>query len=104
MTLIQNGGGGDRSNMSDSDRQAMMEAMMSGGGASSDRGNMMGNNSTSSIDDIELTTETAEYTIPVGVPVYSYGTALSFSQISKDAYITINMNTEGKIVSVNILS
>lgn len=100
-SIILNGGGpsGDRTSMSDSDRQSMMESM---GG---DRTSMSsGNNSTTSVDEIVLTDSTAEYTIPVGVPVYSYGTALSFSQISKDAYITIYMNNEGNIVSVNILS
>lgn len=98
--LILNGGGpsGDRwSSMTDSDREAMMSQM---GG---DRTSATSGNTSTSIEDIVLTQETKDYTIPVGTPVYSYGTALSFSQISKDAYITIYMNNDGNIVSVNIL-
>lgn len=95
-SFIQNGGGGmDRSNMSDADREAMMSQM-------GDRGTMT-SGTTTSTDDIVLTNDISEYIIPVGTPVYSMGTALSFSQISKDAYITIYMNKDNKILSVNIL-
>lgn len=105
-SIISNGGGGgDRANMSDADRQAMMEMMeMMGGNSSGDRTSMMGGGTTStSTADLVLTNEIAEYTIPVGTPVYSFGTALSFSQISEDAFITIYMNKDGNILSVNIL-
>lgn len=96
-SFILNGGpSADRSNMTDADREAMMSQM-------GDRTQMGGTTTTTNTADIVLTNDIEEYLIPVGTPVYSMGTALSFSQISKDAYITIHMNRAGDILSVNIL-
>ncbi len=52
---------------------------------------------------IELTDETIQITIPVGVPVYSMGIEYDFTDIVEECYITISEDEDGNIVAVNIL-
>ncbi len=52
---------------------------------------------------ITLTDEEVSYTIPVDAPVTQSGTEMTFSQITKDMYISISLDENEQIVSINIL-
>ncbi len=54
-------------------------------------------------ESIKLTEEKESYSIPVGTAVYSFGTEMTFSQITEGSYITIKLDDEDNIISVNIL-
>lgn len=54
-------------------------------------------------DAIKLTEEIESYSIPVGTSVYSFGTEMTFSQISEGSYINIKLDENDNVISVNIL-
>ncbi len=95
--------------------EEMMEEMQgmreqSGGNASGGMGasgmgsNMMMGTETEDMSElIELTDETATYIIPVGTVVNQFGTEMTFSQLTEDMYITITMDEDDVILSINVL-
>ena len=52
---------------------------------------------------IELSEETKTFMIPVGTAVSQFGTEMTFSQIQEEMYITIGLDQDGAVLTVNVL-
>lgn len=52
---------------------------------------------------VELGDEEKSFSIPVGTVVKQFGTDMTFSQIQEDMYVTISLNDQDEIVSINVL-
>ncbi len=52
---------------------------------------------------ITLTDESKSFSVPVTTPVVQFGTEMTFSQITEDMYITVMMDDDDNVTSINIL-
>ncbi len=53
---------------------------------------------------ITLTEEIKTYNVPITTPVVQFGTEMTFSQITEDMYVTIMLDENDNLTSINILS
>lgn len=88
------------------------EAMASGGGRGeggmnaggmATGGGMAAGTTTDMSDSITLTGVEATYSIPVGTAVMQYGMEMSFTQITEKMYISLSVDDENNVLSVNVL-
>ncbi len=105
-TNTEGEGGGERPEgaTGEGERPEGMERPDGEGGTGMADGGMGGLSEESDYSEIiELTDETVTLNVPVGTPVMQFGTEMTFSQITADMYITISMDAEENITSINIL-
>ncbi len=94
-SMPEGGQRGEGSEMPEGAERPSSGSMASGGG-------MMGEGTDYS-ELVTLTGETQTFNIPVGTPVMQFGTEMTFSQITEEMYISIALDDEDNVTSVNIL-
>ncbi|MFI3174352.1 MAG: hypothetical protein R3Y53_04005 [Bacillota bacterium] len=83
--------------------EAGMTAGTGGGGMATGCGMASAGTTTDMADSITLTGVEETYSIPVGTAVMQYGTEMSFTQITEKMYISLSVDDENNVLSVNIL-
>ncbi len=73
------------------------------GGGMAAGGNAGGSTTSTVGDSITLTGVEETYSIPVGTAVMQYGMEMSFTQITEKMYISLMVDEENNVLSVNVL-